>query len=95
MPVMASAPRPPATTARTAPHHWAVTPLSNSPNSLEAPTKREFTALTLPRMEEGVANCSMDDRITTLTMSEAPTTIRAARERGKLRERPKMMVATP
>ena len=95
IPVIASAPMPPATTARTAPHHWAVTPLSNSPSSLEAPTKSEFTALTLPLMEAGVANCSIDERITTLIMSEAPTAMRAPRDKGKLREMPKTMVAQP
>ncbi len=48
-PVTIIAPTPPMTTAGTAPHHCAVTPLSKLPNSLLAPTKSEFTALTRPR----------------------------------------------
>ena len=34
---------PPNTTAGTVPINFAVTPLSNAPNSLEDPTKIEFT----------------------------------------------------
>src|ERR1017187_3894162 len=49
-PATTSAPTPPYTVARTAPHHCAVRPLSNSPSSLDAPIKSELTALTRPRI---------------------------------------------
>jgi len=48
-PATARAPIPPITVARTAPHHCAVSPLSNSPSSFDAPINSEFTALTRPR----------------------------------------------
>jgi hypothetical protein len=40
---------PPKTTAVTVPISFAVTPLSNAPNSFDEPTKIEFTEATLPR----------------------------------------------
>ena len=50
---------PPNTTAGTVPINFAVTPLSNAPNSLEDPTKIEFTEATLPLNSSGVFNCNM------------------------------------
>src|SRR6185312_4067246 len=41
-------------TARTAPHHCAVRPLSNSPSSFEPPRNSELTAETRPRISGGV-----------------------------------------
>ncbi len=50
----ASVPKPPMTTAGTAPTRCAMVPARNSPSSLEAPTKTMFTALTRPRTSSGV-----------------------------------------
>src|SRR5271170_4724570 len=88
-------PTPPITTARTAPHHCAVTPLSNSPNSFEAPMNSQFTALTRPRISGGVANCSRLDRTTTLTMSLAPTITNVAALSHMLFDNPNTTVAAP
>src|SRR5271156_3133468 len=94
-PVTTSEPMPPITTARTAPHHCAVSPLSNSPSSFDAPRNSEFTALTRPRISGGVPSCSTDERITTLTISDAPTINRAMIESGKLFDTPKRIVDAP
>src|SRR4030088_1123801 len=83
------------TPAFTAPHHCAVTPLSNSPNSFEAPTNNQFTALTLPRISGGVANCSRLERTTTLIMSLAPTTTSATALNQILFDTPNTTVAAP
>ena len=85
----------PTTTAGTAPSHAAVMPDSNAPSSLDATMNIVFTAPTRPRISCGVRTCTTVDRMTTLTMSDAPRTTSAASESGKLRERPKTMVATP
>src|SRR5580698_8136251 len=54
-------PTPPSTTEGTVPNQAAVKPDSNSPSSLDAPIKREFTALTRPRIASGVANWTKVD----------------------------------
>ncbi len=41
---------PPMTTARTAPHQWAVRPLSYSPTSLDTPMKSQLMLETRPRI---------------------------------------------
>ena len=86
---------PPRTTAGTVPNQPAVTPDSNSPNWFEAPMKTMSTALTRPRISSGVMSCTSVARITTLIMSEAPTSTSATRETTRLREIPKMMVNMP
>ncbi len=50
---------PPNTTAGTVPISFAVTPLSNAPNSFEDPTKIEFTEATLPLNSSGVFSCNI------------------------------------
>ena len=94
-PVTTSDPMPPITTARTVPHHCAVKPLSNPPNSFDAPTNSQFTALTRPRISGGVASCKMLARITTLTISLAPTTTNANRLTHIVRDKPNTIVAVP
>ena len=91
----ASASVPPIMVARTAPHHCAVSPLSNSPISFDAPTKSELTALTRPRICGGVANCSIEPRMMTLIISAAPATASAVSESHMECEKPKTTVATP
>src|ERR1700689_783125 len=54
-----------------------------------------LTALTRPRMASGVSVCTRVLRVTTLTMSDAPTQISAAKDSGVQRDTPKINVATP
>src|SRR5262245_23463967 len=51
-------PTPPKTTDGTSPNHFAVNPDSMPPSSLLDPMKTWFTALTRPRIESGVINCT-------------------------------------
>ena len=69
---------PPSTAAGTVPNSAAVTPLSNWPSWFEALMKRKFTAPTRPRISSGVASCTSENRITTLTVSAAPSTASAS-----------------
>ena len=57
--------------------------------------KIELTALTRPRISLGVSSCTIDMRITTLTMSAAPLTIKAAKEIANTVERPNTRVLKP
>ena len=75
---IAIVPTPPSTAAGTAPNSAAVTPLSNWPSWLEALMNRKFTAPTRPRISSGVASCTSEKRITTLTVSAAPRTASAS-----------------
>src|ERR1700730_6784292 len=88
-------PAPPITTEGTVPNQAAVTPDSNSPNSLDAPIKSEFTALTRPRISSGVASWIKVTRTYTLTMSEAPSNASATTDSVKSVESPNTIVATP
>ena len=88
-------PTPPSTTAGTVPNHCAVTPDSNCPTSFEAPMKTVLTALTRPRMSFGVVSCTSVCRTMMLTMSQAPTSTRAATESATLRESPNTTVKPP
>src|SRR5271167_1172376 len=94
-PITINVPAPPITTAGTVPNHCAVSPDSNCPNSFDVPMNSEFTALTRPRMESGVDNCTSVPRIITLTMSDAPTNSSAIKDTMRLRESPNAMVNTP
>ena len=55
----------------------------------------EFTALTRPRISSGVCNCTSDVRITTLTMSDAPSSASVAIESGNDEESANTIVAPP
>src|SRR5262249_18221415 len=90
-----SVPTPPITTEGTVPNHAAVTPDSNSPSWFDEPMNTELTALTRPRISSGVCSWTSDDRITTLTMSDAPSSTSAASESGSDAETAKTIVATP
>ena len=54
-----------------------------------------LTALTRPRISGGVRTCTTVERITTLTMSVAPSTTIAASDSPKWRDSPNTIVATP
>src|SRR5450755_2007913 len=92
---IAIVPRPPSTAAGTTPNKAAVTPLSNWPSWLEALMNRKFTAPTRPRISSGVASCTSEKRITTLTMSAAPSIASATTESHIHCETANTTVATP
>ncbi len=81
-------PTPPTITAGTAPSQAAVRPDSSSPRSFELEMKTMLTALTRPRISCGVRSCTTVERITTLTMSVAPSTASAASDSPKCRDSP-------
>src|ERR1700730_14294900 len=87
-------PAPPITTEGTVPNQAAVTPDSNSPNSLDAPIKSEFTALTRPRISSGVASWIKVIRTYTLTIAEASSIVSATIDLVKSVESPNIIVAT-
>ena len=86
---------PPPTTAPTGPNAAAVTPLSHAPNSFEELINTRSTAETRPRIESGVRNGTSTPRMTMLTLSNAPTSASAPSDSQKLRDKPKIIVATP
>src|SRR6266550_6156016 len=88
-------PMPPTTTEITGPNSAAVKPDSSAPNSFDVPIKILFTAETRPRISSGVINCTMDPRIITLTLSNAPTKNNTPRDNQNALDKPKMMVAAP
>ena len=92
---IAIVPTPPSTAAGIAPNSAAVTPLSNWPSWLEALMNRKFTAPTRPRISSGVASCTSEKRITTLTMSAAPSTASASTDSHIQCDSANTMVATP
>ena len=55
----------------------------------------ELTALTRPRISSGVASCTSDWRITTLTMSAAPDKASTASDSAKLVDRPNSTIVAP
>ena len=94
-PVTITEPIPPKITARTVPNQCAVRPLSNSPNSFDAPRKSQLIADTRPRIAGGVPSCRIVCRMITDTLSLAPMISRANNDRGSDLDAPKTMVATP
>src|SRR6266480_5889410 len=88
-------PMPPATTEITGPNSAAVNPDSSAPNSFDVPIKILFTADTRPRISSGVTNCTMDPRMITLTLSNAPIRNNTPSENQNTLDKPKMMVAIP
>src|SRR5437764_829817 len=93
--VMTSVPALPTNTAGTAPIHDAIAPARNSPSWFDAPTNKPFTAVTRPRTSSGVPSCTSVMRITTLTISDAPSTISAANAMMSELESAKTIVARP
>jgi hypothetical protein len=69
---------PPISAAGTAPSQAAIAPARNSPSWFDAPMNNPLTEVTRPRIASGVASCTSVMRITTLIMSDAPSTASAA-----------------
>ena len=86
---------PPKTTAVTVPINLAVNPLSKAPNSLDEPTKIEFTAATRPRIWSGVLSCNIVCRITTEIPSTTPLINKAKTDNQKIVDNPKTIIHTP
>src|SRR5438270_365652 len=86
---------PPATTEITGPKRAAVNPDSSAPNSFDVPMKILFTAETRPRISSGVTNCTIEPRMITLTLSNAPTRNNKPSDNQSAFDKPKMMVAIP
>src|SRR6266705_2439813 len=88
-------PMPPATTEISGPNRAAVKPDSSAPNSFEVPMKMLFTAETRPRISSGVTSCTMEPRMITLTLSNAPTMNSIPNDNQRILESPKIIVAIP
>src|SRR5207248_4374306 len=88
-------PIPPATTETSGPNNAAVNPDSSAPNSFDVPIKILFTAETRPRISSGVINCTMEPRMITLTLSNAPTKNNTPSDNQNALDKPKMIVAIP
>src|SRR5882724_5194132 len=88
-------PIPPATTEITGPNSAAVNPDSSAPNSFDVPMKILFTDETRPRISSGVTNCTMEPRMITLTLSNAPTKSNKPSDNQNTLDKPNRMVAIP
>src|SRR6267143_5297887 len=88
-------PMPPATTEITGPNNAAVNPDSSAPNSFDVPIKILFTDETRPRISSGVTNCTMEPRMITLTLSNAPTINNTPSDNQNTLDKPNRIVATP
>src|SRR5215472_6887303 len=88
-------PMPPATTEITGPNNAAVNPDSSAPNSFDVPIKILFTDETRPRISSGVTSCTIDPRMITLTLSNAPTRNNKPSDNQNILDKPKRIVATP
>src|SRR5205814_7859179 len=88
-------PMPPATTEITGPNSAAVNPDSSAPNSFDVPMKILFTDETRPRISSGVISCTIDPRMITLTLSNAPTKNNNPSDNQNILDNPKRIVAMP
>src|SRR5438477_5801108 len=88
-------PMPPATTEITGPNSAAVNPDSSAPNSFDVPMKILFTDETRPRISSGVTSCTIDPRMITLTLSNAPTKNNKPSDNQNILDNPKRIVAMP
>src|SRR5499433_1784495 len=88
-------PIPPATTEITGPNNAAVNPDSSAPNSFDVPIKILFTDDTRPRISSGVTNCTIEPRMITLTLSNAPTRNNNPSDSQKILDKPNRTVAIP
>src|SRR5215471_5019094 len=88
-------PIPPATTETTGPKSAAVNPDSSAPNSFEVPMKILFTDETRPRISSGVTSCTMDPRMITLTLSNAPRKKSTPSDNQNTFDKPNTIVAAP
>src|SRR5205814_9726615 len=88
-------PIPPATTEMTGPNSAAVNPDSSAPNSFDVPMKILFTDDTRPRISSGVTSCTIEPRIITLTLSNAPIRKSTPRDNQNTFDNPNKIVAAP
>src|SRR5882724_5791613 len=88
-------PIPPATTEITGPNSAAVNPDSSAPNSFDVPIKILFTDETRPRTSSGVTSWTMEPRMITLTLSNAPIRNSKPSDSQSALDKPKRMVTTP
>src|SRR2546430_3095378 len=88
-------PMPPATTEITGPNSAAVKPDSSAPNSFDVPMKILFTDETRPRISSGVTSCTIEPRMITLTLSNAPTRHSKPSDSQNILDKPKRIVAIP
>ncbi len=86
---------PPKTTDRTTPISFAVSPLSNCPNSLLDIMKIELTLKTRPRISSGVFSWTIVPRITTLIPSSIPLRTRNANDSQYIFDNPNPMIQSP
>src|SRR5947207_13457958 len=88
-------PIPPATTETTGPKSAAVSPDSSAPNSFDVPIKMLFTDETRPRISSGVTSCTIEPRMITLTLSNAPTRHSSPSDNQNTFDNPNRLVAKP
>src|SRR6201984_1658946 len=88
-------PIPPPTTETTGPNRAAVKPDSSAPNSFDVPMNMLFTDETRPRISSGVTSCTMEPRMITLTLSNAPTRNNKPSDNQKIFDKPNRTVAIP
>src|SRR5881392_169125 len=88
-------PIPPATTEITGPNNAAVNPDSSAPNSFDVPIKMLLTAETRPRISSGVISWTIEPRIITLTLSNAPTRNNKPSDNQNSFDNPNRIVAMP
>src|SRR5213080_870751 len=88
-------PMPPATTEMTGPNNAAVNPDSSAPNSFDVPIKILFTDETRPRISSGVTSCTMEPRMMTLTLSNAPIRNKSPSDNQRTLDKPNRIVAIP
>src|SRR5205823_2799173 len=88
-------PMPPATTEITGPNSEAVKPDSSAPNSFDVPMKILFTDETRPRISSGVTSCTIEPRMITLTLSNAPRRKSTPSDNQNTFDNPNRIVAAP
>src|SRR5262245_54521083 len=88
-------PTPPLRTENGAPSQFATVPASSSPSCGPPMKKTIFTPIMRPRSRSGVSSWRTILRITMLMVSATPVSASAANVIQKLREKPKMTVASP
>src|ERR1051325_2981035 len=86
-------PIPPATTEITGPNNAAVNPDSSAPNSFDVPIKILFTDETRPRISSGVTSCTIEPRMITLTLSNAPIKSNSPSDSQNILDKPNRIVA--
>src|SRR6059058_6027503 len=79
----------------TGPKSAAVSPDSSAPNSFDVPMKMLFTDETRPRISSGVTSCTIEPRMITLTLSNAPTRHSSASDNENTFDNPNRRVAKP